>query len=59
LEVKTNCYVEAYAAMRKPGEYLQFQRIGYFMADLNTSDDAPVFNKTVGLKDTWAKQSKA
>ena len=59
LEVKTNCYVEAYAASRKPGEYLQFQRTGYFMADPDTSDDAPVFNKTVGLKDTWAKQSKA
>lgn len=59
LDVKTNCYVEEYAATRKPGEYLQFQRTGYFMADLDTTDDAPVFNKTVGLKDTWAKQNKA
>lgn len=59
LDVKTNCYVEKYAATRKPGEYLQFQRTGYFMADLDTTDDAPVFNKTVGLKDTWAKQNKA
>ena len=38
--------------------YLQFQRIGYFMADLDTTDEKPVFNKTVGLKDTWAKQNK-
>ena len=52
------CYVEEYAATKKPGEYLQFQRIGYFMADLDTTDEMPVFNKTVGLKDTWAKQNK-
>jgi glutaminyl-tRNA synthetase len=59
LDVKTECYVEEYAATRKPGEYLQFQRTGYFMADPDTTDAAPVFNKTVGLKDTWAKQNKA
>lgn len=32
-----NCYVEEYAASKKPGEYLQFQRIGYFMADLDST----------------------
>ena len=53
-----NCYVEEYAASKKPGEYLQFQRIGYFMADLDSTAEHPVFNKTVGLKDTWAKQNK-
>ena len=53
-----NCYVEEYAAGKKPGEYLQFQRIGYFMADLDSTAENPVFNKTVGLKDTWAKQNK-
>ena len=53
-----NCYVEEYAASKKPGEYLQFQRIGYFMADLDSTAEKPVFNKTVGLKDTWAKQNK-
>ena len=57
LTVHTNCYVENYAAARKPGEYLQFQRTGYFMADLDTTPEHLVFNKTVGLKDTWAKQS--
>ena len=57
-KVFTNCYVENYAANKKPGEYLQFQRIGYFMADTDTSAERPVFNKTVGLKDTWAKQNK-
>ena len=39
-------------------EYLQFQRIGYFMADLDSTPENLVFNKTVGLKDTWAKQNK-
>ena len=58
LQVVSNCYVEAYAAQMQPGQYLQFQRIGYFMADLDTTADRPVFNKTVGLKDTWAKQNK-
>lgn len=58
LHINRCCYVENYAATRKPGEYLQFQRIGYFMADPDTSDDAPVFNKTVGLKDAWSKMNK-
>ncbi|MCI6764689.1 MAG: glutamine--tRNA ligase/YqeY domain fusion protein [Prevotella sp.] len=56
LKTIDNCYVENYAAERKPGEYLQFQRIGYFMADLDSTADNLVFNKTVGLKDAWAKQ---
>lgn len=58
LTVMTDCYVEDYAAGCKPGEYLQFQRIGYFMADLDSSDGHLVYNKTVGLKDTWSKINK-
>lgn len=58
MKINENCYVEEYAAERKAGEYLQFQRIGYFMADPVSTVDAPVFNKTAGLKDTWAKQNK-
>ena len=58
LTVKTDCYVEDYAADCKPGEYLQFQRIGYFMADLDSSDSHLIYNKTVGLKDTWSKITK-
>lgn len=58
MKINANCFVENYAAERKPGEYLQFQRIGYFMADPESTSDTPVFNKTVGLKDTWAKQNK-
>ena len=55
LHVISNCYIEPFAATMKPGQYLQFQRIGYFMADPDNTDGCPVFNKTVGLKDTWAK----
>ncbi len=58
LRIDRNCFVESYAARKRPGEYLQFQRIGYFMADPDGTQEAPVFNKTVGLKDTWAKQNK-
>lgn len=59
LNILNECYVESFAADRKPGEYLQFQRIGYFMADTGSTSEHPVFNKTVGLKDTWAKMAKA
>ena len=60
MKINANCFVENYAAERKSGEYLQFQRIGYgyFIADPESTADTPVFNKTVGLKDTWAKQNK-
>ena len=59
LTVRTECYVEQYLAEKKPGDYLQFQRTGYFMLDPDTTADHLVFNKTVGLKDTWAKKAKA
>ena len=58
LQVRKNCYVEPFAASMQPGQYLQFQRTGYFMADPDSNSATPVFNKTVGLKDTWAKQNK-
>lgn len=55
--VRKHCYVENYVATKNVGEYLQFQRIGYFMKDPDSTADHLVFNKTVGLKDTWAKLS--
>ncbi len=58
LSVLKDCYVEPYLAQLKPGCYLQFQRIGYFIIDPDSTPDNLVFNKTVGLKDTWAKQNK-
>ena len=53
-----NCYVEQYLTEKKPGDFLQFQRIGYFTLDEDSKDGRLVFNKTVGLKDTWAKINK-
>ena len=53
-----NCYVEQYLKEKKPGEFLQFQRIGYFTLDETSTETHLVFNKTVGLKDTWAKINK-
>ena len=41
----------------KAGERFQFQRKGYFIADQDTSKEKPLFNKTVGLRDSWAKKS--
>lgn len=58
LKVYSDCYVEPFAATMNPGDYLQFQRIGYFMVDPDSTPDKLIFNKTVGLKDTWAKQNK-
>ena len=58
LKVLTQCYVEEYAATMQPGDFLQFQRIGYFTPDLDSTPDKLVFNRTVGLKDTWAKINK-
>jgi glutaminyl-tRNA synthetase len=37
------------------GTRVQFERLGYFCADLETAPGTPVFNRTVSLKDTWAK----
>ena len=56
LQVLTDCYVESYAASCHPLEYLQFQRIGYFTPDKESTPEHPVFNRTVNLKDTWAKK---
>ena len=58
LKVLTNCYVEKYLQEKQAGDFLQFQRIGYFTIDLDSTQDHLVFNKTVGLKDTWAKINK-
>ncbi len=57
-KVIENCFVEDFAADKKAGDYLQFQRIGYFMPDLDSNPEKLVYNKTVGLKDTWSKINK-
>lgn len=48
-------YLEPSLNTAKDGDKFQFQRLGYFAVDKDTSTDKLVFNKTVGLKDTWAK----
>jgi glutaminyl-tRNA synthetase len=50
LHVLQDCYVEPFAATMPALAHLQFQRIGYFNVDPDTTDEMPVFNKTVGLK---------
>ena len=54
LEVK-KAYVESWLVNAKPLDYLQFQRIGYYNVDTDSTPEHLVFNKTVGLKDTWKK----
>ena len=58
LEVRTNCYVEEYLKDAKPLDHFQFQRIGYFNVDTDSTVEKLVFNRTVSLKDSWAKEQK-
>ena len=58
LEIRKNCYVEKFVATLPMLSYLQFQRIGYFNIDSESTPDNLVFNRTVGLKDTWSKINK-
>lgn len=55
LEIKENCYVEKYLTDIKPLDHFQFQRIGYFTVDKESTPEHLVFNRTVSLKDTWSK----
>ena len=58
LKVLKNCYVEKYLLDCKPMDHFQFQRIGYFTPDKDSTKDRLIFNRTVSLKDTWAKINK-
>ncbi|HSK88114.1 MAG TPA: glutamine--tRNA ligase/YqeY domain fusion protein [Anaerolineales bacterium] len=51
-------FVEPLLAQTKAGDRFQFERLGYFCTDQDSTDDKPVFNLTVSLKDTWAKIEK-
>jgi glutaminyl-tRNA synthetase len=55
LEVVTGCFVEPSLANAAPGSRLQFERLGYFCVDPDATAERLVFNRTVTLKDTWAK----
>ncbi len=58
LEVLTGCKLEPSAGNPVPGMRCQFERLGYFCADPDAAAGRPVFNRTVGLKDTWARIAK-
>ncbi|MGD0931400.1 MAG: glutamine--tRNA ligase/YqeY domain fusion protein [Candidatus Korobacteraceae bacterium] len=58
LEILTNAKLEPSLATAKPGDRYQFERLGYFCADLDSKPGALVFNRTVPLRDTWAKIEK-
>jgi glutaminyl-tRNA synthetase len=55
LEVLSGCKLEPGIASARPGERFQFERLGYFCVDPDSRPGAPVFNRTVALKDVWAK----
>jgi glutaminyl-tRNA synthetase len=56
--VEKKIYAEPSLATASCGEQFQFERIGYFCKDVDSTDALPVFNRTVTLKDSWAKQQK-
>ncbi len=59
LRVRDNAMIEPWLAERiQTGDHYQFQRLGYYVVDKDSTPGHPVFNKTIGLKDTWAKEMK-
>ncbi len=59
LKIRENVMVEPWLAENaKVGDNFQFQRLGYYTVDPDSKDDHLVFNKTIGLRDTWAKEQK-
>jgi len=59
LETLWPCYVEPSLKDTKPFDRYQFERLGYFCVDSDTTDEKLIFNRTVSLRDTWAKIQKA
>ena len=59
LEMLTSCRVEPSLAGAEPGSRYQFERLGYFCVDPDSSAGRPVFNRTATLRDPWAKIQKA
>lgn len=58
LDILENCYIEPELAKAKPGDKFQFMRMGYFCVDPLSTDEKLVFNRTVGLRDSWAKMEQ-
>jgi glutaminyl-tRNA synthetase len=59
LEILKNCKVEPSLAAARPGELFQFLRQGYFCLDSDSTPEALVFNRSVGLRDSWTKIEKS
>jgi len=59
LKVLTSCRLEPTLADAAPGSRFQFERLGYFCVDPDSTRERPVFNRTVTLKDEWARIQKA
>ena len=59
LVVMKGCKLEHGLGKAKPGERFQFLRTGYFVVDSDSTPEAPVFNRTVALRDTWARMDQA
>ena len=57
LTILTGAKIEPDLMKAKPGEAYQFERQGYFCMDRDSTPARPVFNRTVGLRDTWAKEA--
>jgi glutaminyl-tRNA synthetase len=58
LEILKSCRVEPSLANASPGSIYQFERMGYFCVDPDSSPGKPVFNRTVTLRDDWARIQK-
>jgi glutaminyl-tRNA synthetase len=57
LETLGGAYVHRDLALQGPGTRVQFERLGYFCVDVASTPEAPVFNRTIGLRDSWAKMA--
>jgi len=55
LKILPECYVEPFVEGAKPPDHFQFERLGYFSLDYDSTTEKPVFNRTVPLRDSWAK----
>ncbi|MCZ6635600.1 MAG: glutamine--tRNA ligase/YqeY domain fusion protein [bacterium] len=58
LEVRPTCYVEPSVKDAVPGSVYQFERLGYFCVDLDSTDEKVIFNRTITLRDTWARMQQ-
>lgn len=58
LDVRRSCFMESTVKGAEPGRRYQFERLGYFCVDPDSTPEKPVFNRTITLRDTWARMQK-